>query len=329
MLTKKKGLRMAILVFLVIVFFPKVTYSQVNQRINELRETIQNKDLNEITVFIEKTDSWPKIVASKTIDNLSSEEQKFQREAHKLAKELFGKIREFEVQYGKDDNINSLTAAVEIYSRMGRILKRKQGYVNLVLTETVYRLGLSRLASFLRENPERYQEVDNLWQNFDKPFYDVSNIIVFCEEELGIANAKNKIEKFPESIFYSINKIIPEHFKMKVSEELSVDDPYKMFSTTHLIDEMDIFIFLQRLSGTDTILEISIPGAIEYLNRGGQIEDLPKYWKDVRPFEKIMEGSEKMKANFSGDVGPFVSNLYFLTDEFKSKEENTPNFYIK
>jgi hypothetical protein len=102
-----------------------------------------------------------------------------------------------------------------------------------------------------------------------------------------------------------------------------------MITTTSLIDEIDIFIQFMRLNGTDTILEISIPGAIEYLKRGGTIEDLPKYWKDVRPFEKIMEGSEKMKANFSGDVGPFVSTLYFLTDEFKRKEENIPNFYIK
>ncbi len=327
MIETKNGLFAGLII--VSFLFPKLIYCHEEQNLAELRKTVQTTSLDEIADYFHRTGNWPKIISAEARGKLALEEQQIQKEAYKLAEELFDKIREFENRHPKTD-INSLSVTVETYSKIGKTLRNKQGYINLVLTDTVYHLALSRLRLFLAQYPENHQQVYSQWEKLERPFYNISNISFIFEEEIGMRSIKNEIEKFPYSIWRAVDEALPEEFRGKSIEHFSPDDPLKIFSTTYLIENFDPHtLFIRRIGATDTMLEIMLPGAVEFLRRGGSVHDLPKYTGDVRPFFKIMEGHEELRADFSGQVGPLPTHLLFLIDEFRKSLHDRHEILIK
>ncbi len=287
------------------------------------KENFLRNDIAEIADYIREN----KILVSKTISRptilqLSSEQQILHNQNHELMKILFEKIKEFEKTQTKAD-IDTISNIVYDYVTIGNAVSDGGGYVNYVMGDVFYRMSLSRLAFFLLENPTRYDEVERLWRKLKRPNFEISQLATILQEEIGIPRAESKLESaLSKGLLYkTTEELIQQHRKPILIE--SKEDMKNIFSTSYLLENENVSLLLWRMGETDLMLESLIPGLIEFLRRGGEIDNLERYLKDVGPFLSLMDTSlKKLKANYFGHAQLDIYQLFAITRLFRMHFKN-------
>lgn len=314
---KIKALFFALVVFL---SFPEAGLTQ--ESVRKQAEFFRRNDIPEIAAYIKKQDiSISKTMSKPTVFRLSSEQQALQNKKFVLLNILFEKVKEFEKTTQAKIDIDAISTIVDDYVTIGNAVSDGGGYVNYVMGDVLYSISLSRLAFFLLQNPTMYDEVERIWRKLKRPNFDISTLADMLEDEFGVTESRAELEQAESSgsLFLTFINLVRQRSDHDILEVTGVS---RNISTSYLLGNKDHVFLAFRLANTNLVLEASIPGMIEFLRRGGEIDDFQLYRTDIREFLSLMGDSRKLfKARFYGETLLQLDSLLLLLEfeqDFKS-----------
>lgn len=218
-----------------------------------------------------------------------------------LAKRLVGLLQSDVADTRKNKTyIESAKRYMEIESD----LREAGGYSNLVVANSYAEYAAGFLLKAVIENRKLEREVNeiSLSRQTRKPFSANGFLLLHYEEDEIFQNEREKIGSLKKDLdFMTLGKQVKELFP-KLSE---VEIP---ITTTELLDRPMVIRLLVETAATESNWNIFLPGLLEYIHRGGKVEQLNV--GDIREFERVMGGSEeKYKFPFFGIRYLSVSGL--------------------
>jgi hypothetical protein len=234
---------------------------------------------------------WPQAKSWETIRALPSPQREAGMSGFHLAEALLDKIRDFEADTSNDD-LAELSRRVQVYRELGQGLVRSGGPVNAVLLDVVDRMALTRLCHFLVHHPDQYGEVEQLLEMLAIPVHDWTFFAPLLQEGTGEPPSDDLVDEASEGDF--IERIIAVE-KEKLAAHGWVPDatePWRkvpliaMAPGSHaLMYQNTVAPLALHMEITSRLANCGLRGLIEYLRRGGALEDFPV---ERSAFEAVM-----------------------------------------
>lgn len=251
---------------------------------------------------------WPKIDL-KSGEKLTADEKENQAELVLLAQTLFKKIKEYDLDC-TDESFEDLRRISNTLIQLSGILRRNRGYVNYVLADVCHRIVLGRVASYLVIKRDNFQHLEKLLMSIPNPFKRTEVIALF--EDCGFLDTQSRLAE-----------VRPREFLNGVSQILGIDEAvvYKKVNneslkTSNLMKNKDLFSYTYRVLNTQLIAQVSLPGTIEFLKKGGTAQDV-RFGTDITEFKKTMGDSrEKYSCPYWGVKRLRPSDIRYVLDSF-------------
>ena len=213
------------------------------------------------------------------------------RPSRLLSQALLAKIRLAEEEsrhaVGRDE--------ISAYLALSKQLRNSGGYANLVLGDSLRRLAICHAVRYLIESRDVAP-----W----KAIPDMRQIWIAKEPIRALIAEEDRTLDLSALDAASDTELLDRSFAILGANAATITSQLSSTTASTLLDNASLVLLIQRLSVTDFISAVSLPGLVEFLSRGGMLEQLRT--DDVRPFLSIMNGDEK--RYFYAPLG--VDHLY-------------------
>lgn len=307
-----------IIIFSAIFIVPDVAQSEAEWGWDEI---LEQKALPEIAKIIKKENKhgWPRVSSLQAMELVPKDRHKSIKRSYDLAVKLFEKIVSFEENIGKIDGTN-IQSVINTYSNLSSGLRSKGGYVNILLADSVSRLALRHISIFLVQNTKEYQQAKLMLTQMNLPLFSKTEFIGILIEE-GVMSENDNIAR--QILEAQTLRSILESMGTDVMSILFVEGGVDM-STSFLLRHSDSALLLVRISETDGVAEVYLPGLVEFLKLGGTYADLDL--RDIRKFKKIMGKKirEQFKSTFLGIPRVTAGRLKDVFEIFGNTNVDSP-----
>jgi hypothetical protein len=196
----------------------------------------------------------------------------------KLGIELFQKVRSMAAMDTEVDNAADLGRNISSYAAINKVLLSAGGFGNYCLSDSVSRMCLAKLCHYLVRHPKEYSLIEDALSNIHILGCDstmLKEIIADVHSDLAISL---DIDSMPKK------NILSEIRRQERPKGFSPSD----LAMVGLMTNGKVSPLVFRLIETARVAEFQLPGLIEFLKRGGDINHLS--WETTRSasFEGIM-----------------------------------------
>ena len=229
---------------------------------------------------------WPRLRPLEIIEGLPEKERPAAMADYELAGSFDRKLKEYESDTANDD-LRVLTDKIAVYSKSARGLQQSGGPVNLALSDMVNRMALSRLCHYLVHHPKRYEEIAALLREVPLPTLDPSLFTPLLSMEAGISSATESLKDVPEGDL--VDRMMELEGIVEpgaTREERDRQMALRAMSSQTVAMQGGIAPLVLQIQVTAVLAECGLRGLIEYLRRGGDIQQFPQKSSEFEQFMK-------------------------------------------
>ncbi|HLK65405.1 MAG TPA: hypothetical protein VKU19_18330 [Bryobacteraceae bacterium] len=230
-------------------------------------ERIQNQDLAGVARLLAQSGvaPWPELSAP----------------SDPLALQVHARIKQLEGAQPPD--LAAVPARVQLYADLAHRFRTARGYANYVLADTLQTLSILHLARLVTSDSSRASECAALLQSLDFPvltsetFQEIYRAKLGPTAQLDSATAGQMLDTM-KRLGDAGDGFLPVSL-----------DAVRNIGTGALLARVNPAGFIFRLSATEIVRRAALPELIEFLRKGGRLEDINL--ADVRNYRKLIPDS--------------------------------------
>jgi hypothetical protein len=256
---------------------------------------------------------WPSMSLSFSANSAVTGSSEVTKASQNIALKLLDLLKNYENSVDKDSSVEPATQ-FKVYSLLGERLEKAGGSLNLCFLDSVNRCAMARLCHAVFSASLEIESAHRILESLYVPKCDKSFLEDLMSTRISRAQAVNLFAELPPTrlqgaVFNS------EGFGLDFSEAMVKISP--KLKTSVLVTQESISPLVYRLMQSWGLRSALIPGLLEFLSKGGKIEDLPIYCGDYPKFMELMGPSfRKYRFESQGETFLDPSDLLFLVTDF-------------
>ena len=187
-----------------------------------------------------------------------------------------------------------------------------------MLADSLYRLSLSRLCRQLVLHPGEYSQVEGVLRRVGHESLAAADVGSMIDEQTGAHNATDLLREARREDLLRLSFQLANTTSLEAAFQVATDG-----NASHLLQKQALGLLIFRLSESGLVAEYILPGLIEYLRRGGDLNGISL--GDLRPFASVIGSSEtEFRYEPMGLPVLLPGYLYHVVTAFTEPVANQP-----
>lgn len=235
------------------------------------------------------------------------------RVSQNIALKLLDLLKGYESSLDNDSSVEPINQ-FKIYSLVGMRLERAGGSLKLCLLDSLNRCVMARLCHSVLSASLGLEAAQKTLESLYVPKCGKSFLENLMFTRMSRDQAASLFAKLPPTRLQGAVFNF-EEFGSEFSDAMVRISP--KLKTSVLVTQENISPLVYRLIESWGLRSALIPGLLDYLSKGGKIEDLPIYCGDFPKFRELMGASVyEYRLESEGETFLDPSSLLFLVNDF-------------
>lgn len=292
--------KLKIVSLLVAIVYPSSCHAQSKAQLLSWVNVVKLGSLNEIDNKMGDSSfaPWPKIISPFAAEQLPLQAKEMAISADQLAGMLLDNISK---NFVRDSNPSfiELSHEVMLCNSLSEHLRQADGYGNLVLADTLFRLALFRISGWLIFHPDDMVGSEKLCSLLSPNRIDAIALLyeMYDQDPKLKSLSANFSKGYDGKNWYdTLNLIGANAF-----------DALEPVSSRMLLNKANVIALITHMAQSNSMINVDIKGTICFFQKGGQYQELNS--KDIRPFKARM-GKDANRFN-----DPFLQRKSFAVSD--------------